>query len=182
MEKALYLNWELHNEELDKEERYCHNCGKKVIFTDSLKRRQNANGKNIFHYAIFKCPNDHSWNKVLNVFKATTGLTNEAEEWATKESKLDLIEVKELYYSGYNKIVININNVSKKVRMDKLLSHQIKDMSRSEVENAIKNGFILIDGEEVKSNATIKSKNIIIIELSNLKIETCNMESEKISV
>ena len=71
MEEILYLNWEIHNEENDKEERYCHNCGKKVIFTDSLKRRQNANGKNIYHFAIYKCPSDNSWDKVINIFKTT---------------------------------------------------------------------------------------------------------------
>lgn len=165
MEKILYLNWELHNEENAKEERYCHNCGRKVVFTDSLKRRQNANGKNIYHFAIYKCPGEHSWDKVLNIFKTSKGLVNEDKERDIKESKLDIIELKDITGRGYNKIVIIINEVSKKLRIDKLLSHQIKDMSRSEVDIAIKNRVILIDGQEVKSNTIIKRGSTIIIDL-----------------
>jgi hypothetical protein len=39
-------------------EKYCPNCGKKVLFVDSLMRRRNANGKDIYEYAIYKCPEE----------------------------------------------------------------------------------------------------------------------------
>ncbi len=50
--------------------RYCSRCKTKVQFTDSGKIRQNANGKNIFVYAIYKCGKDHTWNKKMGVRKA----------------------------------------------------------------------------------------------------------------
>lgn len=59
MKKAM-INLNVMNMEIETIERYCHNCGKKVLFTDSLKRRQNANGKNLYNYAIFKCSNGHT--------------------------------------------------------------------------------------------------------------------------
>lgn len=68
---------------------------------------------------------------------------------------MEKILLKDITNGGYNKILIIIKEASIKLRIDKLLSHQIKDMSRSEVENAIKNGVILIDGKEVKSKTTI---------------------------
>ena len=136
-----------------------------VFFTDSLKRRQNANGKNIYHFAIYKCSDGHSWDKVINIFKATPGLDNADKEQDIKESKLDIIELNNIRSSGYKAIVIVIKEVSKKLRVDKLLSHQINDISRSEVESAIKNGLVLIDGKRVKNNTILRSKNIITIKL-----------------
>ncbi|HPL54232.1 MAG TPA: hypothetical protein PLW11_08900 [Bacillota bacterium] len=49
--------------------RHCHNCGRKVIFVDSGKRRRNANGKNIYEYAIYKCKKGHTWNRLLGITK-----------------------------------------------------------------------------------------------------------------
>lgn len=42
--KVLKINWSLKECGPKEELRYCHNCGKKVIFIDSLIRRENANG------------------------------------------------------------------------------------------------------------------------------------------
>lgn len=138
MEKVLYLNWEIHNNSLDSEERYCHNCGKKVIFIDSLKRRQNANGKNIFHYAIYKCPNNHTWNKMLNTFKAIPVLNNLDGKVYKRESKIDMLLIEDLIAKGFNYVEITIDVIDKKIRLDKLLSNQILDLSRSKIEEGIK--------------------------------------------
>lgn len=53
--------------------RYCPRCGRKVEFHDSGKRRQNANGRNIYKYAIFKCARDHTWNRFIGRLKASVG-------------------------------------------------------------------------------------------------------------
>lgn len=50
--------------------RYCSRCKGKVQFVDSGKLRQNANGKTIFTYAIYKCAKGHTWNKKLTIRKA----------------------------------------------------------------------------------------------------------------
>ena len=74
--KVLKINWNLKECAPREEERYCHNCGKKVIFRDCLIRRENANGKNISRYAIYKCPQDHTWNKKLADFKSRSYMQN----------------------------------------------------------------------------------------------------------
>jgi hypothetical protein len=59
----MILNWSLAKEnQTDTVEKYCPDCGKKVLFFDSGMRRRNANGKDIYEYAIFKCPKEHSSN------------------------------------------------------------------------------------------------------------------------
>lgn len=167
MEKKLTLYWEINLYNIGTEERYCHNCGKKVIFTDSLKRRQNANGKNIFHYAIYKCPNGHTWNKILNIFKATSGLENLDEKINIKENQIDAICIENIRKEGYNSIEININNVTGNIRLDKLLSNQIVDMSRSKIEQSIKSGDILINGKMVKPKKLIKNEDKIMLTIIN---------------
>ncbi|WP_291580153.1 S4 domain-containing protein [Clostridium sp. UBA6640] len=169
MEKVLYLNWEIHNNNLDSEERYCHNCGKKVIFIDSLKRRQNANGKNIFHYAIYKCPNNHTWNKMLNTFKAIPRLNNLDGEVYKRESKIDMIFIEDLIAKGFDYVEITIDVINEKVRLDKLLSNQILDLSRSKIEEGIKSGFILINEKLVKPKTVVREKETISLELNKLK-------------
>ena len=51
--------------------RYCSRCKRNVRFTDSGKIRQNANGKNIITFAIYKCGKGHTWNKKLAVSKVS---------------------------------------------------------------------------------------------------------------
>ncbi|WP_291562387.1 MULTISPECIES: S4 domain-containing protein [unclassified Clostridium] len=170
MEKVLYLNWEIYNNSLDSEERYCHNCGKKVIFIDSLKRRQNANGKNIFHYAIYKCPNNHTWNKMLNTFKAISGLNNLDGEVYKRESKIDMIFIEDLIAKGFNYVEITIDVIDEKIRLDKLVSNQILDLSRSKIEEGIKKGFILINEKLVKPKTIVREKETISLELNKFKL------------
>lgn len=35
--------------------KHCKMCGKLSAFTDTFVRRHNANGKNIYQFAIYKC-------------------------------------------------------------------------------------------------------------------------------
>jgi len=51
--------------------RYCSRCKTNVPFFDSKKTRTNANGKNLFIYAIYKCEKDHTWNRKIRMKKAS---------------------------------------------------------------------------------------------------------------
>jgi hypothetical protein len=69
--KVLRRRWNVHAENNAWiVEKWCPNCKKKTEFRDSGKRRQNANGKNIFEYAIYKCKKGHTWNLKLRKYKA----------------------------------------------------------------------------------------------------------------
>lgn len=59
-------------QEADTVTKQCKMCGKVTIFTDTTIRRHNANGKNIYQFAIYKCPKNHSWNKKLDIYKSFT--------------------------------------------------------------------------------------------------------------
>ncbi|MDX8361573.1 hypothetical protein [Cytobacillus sp. IB215316] len=67
--KHFYLNL-IHMEDVIQDQRYCSNCGRVVLFYDTLIRRHNANGKNIYRYAIYKCEKNHTWKKSLKLIKA----------------------------------------------------------------------------------------------------------------
>lgn len=166
MEKKLNLVWNIYNDKIDSVERYCHNCGKKVEFKDSLKRRQNANGKDIFYFAIYKCPKGHTWNKMLQTFKAKPGLENNEEEFVLEECSIHEIEIKKLKEEGITEIKIIINTLQQKLRIDKLLSLKIKDSSRSEIVKYINAGTIRINGCTIKAGANLREKDIITLNIS----------------
>ena len=161
MEKKLTLKWYIYSNEIDSEKRYCHNCGNKVIFRDSLKRRQNANGKNIFYFAIYKCPKGHTWNKSIDKFKAVSGLVNLPEEHADQESEYEKLFISKLKQEGVEEIEILLEVMEDSTRLDKFLSSKIADLSRNDIIELIKNGFIKVNYDNVKSNKLLKSKDII---------------------
>ncbi|MFD3157983.1 S4 domain-containing protein [Haloimpatiens sp. FM7330] len=174
MEKKLNLIWSIYNNEIDWEDRYCHNCGKKVRFKDSLKRRQNANGKNIFYFAIYKCPKGHTWNKKISTFKALSGLENNSEKYDQIESEYEEISISELTQQKINEVEILLQQLCKKIRLDKFLSSKITDISRAQIVKLINEGFIRINGNIVKSNVVLREKDIITIlidEINEQKIE-----------
>lgn len=168
MEKKLSLNWNIYNGKIDKEERYCHNCGKKVEFKDSLKRRQNANGKNIFHFAIYKCPNGHTWNKGIDTFKAKPGLENGDEEFVIQESKYDEIRIAQFRKDGITEIEIHINILQDKIRIDKFLSSKIQDISREKIVELITKGVIRVNNNQVKSKVNLRAKDVITLLISKI--------------
>jgi hypothetical protein len=166
MEKKINLIWDIYNGEIDIEKRYCHNCGKKVEFKDSLKRRQNANGKNIFRFAIYKCPKGHTWNKKIDTFKTVSGLENVQEKFNIEESNYEELRVIEFKEEGISEINILLNVLQQKVRTDKFLSSKIKDISRSEIVRLIEAGAIKVNGEKIKTKINLKEKDVVTLIIS----------------
>lgn len=168
MEKKLSLTWDIYNGRIDIEKRYCHNCAKKVEFRDSLKRRQNANGKNIYYFAIYKCPNGHTWNKRIDNFKAKPGLENGDEEFVTQESNYDEIQISQLKKDGITEIEIYINILQEKIRIDKFLSSKIRDLSRERIVELITQSLIRINNNQVKSKANLREKDVITLLINKI--------------
>lgn len=163
MEKIRF-QWRLIEALTEKEvERYCHNCGKKVLFKDSLKRRRNANGKNIYEYAIYKCSSGHTWNHKLAAYKSAEEADTMAFYQTNVSSKLDLLEIAVYEKTAISVIEIELEQVIGKWRIDKLLAQQVKDLSRSQIEKRIKNGAVLLNGEIVKPSALLKEKQRITL-------------------
>jgi len=161
----LKLTWYINNSEIDSEIRYCHNCGLKVEFKDSMKRRQNANGKNIFYFSIYKCPKGHTWNKAIDTFKTLSGLENTYEEAPYIESKYEELNILLLKEAGIKEINILLKGLSQKIRLDKFLSEKIMDISRTELVKLIDKGLIRINGKIIKAKIPLKEEDIISLML-----------------
>ncbi len=163
MQKQTY-QWRLFNDTNNAVVRYCSHCGNKVVFTDSGKRRHNANGKNLYEYAIYKCEQDHTWNRMLKTYKAS------AETEAIPLDKESVIgcgnEDIELSYhiaAGIDQIEIVLEEVTGEWRLDKLLGDKISDTSRSVICNMIETGAIRVDGKIVKQSLRVKQHQVITI-------------------
>ena len=144
--------------------KYCHNCGRKVSFRDSMKRRHNANGKKIFEYAIYKCERYHTWNLLLNTYKAGENIKfSELEVQTVGIGDFDSIHLSEHRGGDIEKIDIFLEEINGRWRVDKLLGDRIADVSRTEICELIRQGKILLDGKEVKQNAILKSQQTITI-------------------
>jgi hypothetical protein len=168
--KRIY-HWELIDNSKDNTiERYCHNCGRKVVFKDSTKRRQNANGKNIYEYAIFKCENGHTWNLLLGIAKSKQLKDEEcieARESVPKVSSFDSLNLLELKNEGVNEIEIILDKVLGRWRIDMILGDRIQNLSRSKACELIKNKNILLDGEAVKQSHILKEQQKVTILLED---------------
>lgn len=162
---TMILKWSLapQNQE-DTIEKYCPNCGKKVLFIDSRLRRRNANGKDIFEYAIYKCPKEHTWNKSIRQYKACDESIYELKEF---EEKNDLpfqpLVISEFVATGVEKIEIYLDSVTGKWRIDKLLTNRVKDLSRTRIKELIEAGFIMIDDNKIKPNELLKQSQKITL-------------------
>jgi hypothetical protein len=167
------LKWHVYEEiKQNSVERYCHNCGKKVLFKDCLIRRENANGKNIYRFAIYKCEKGHTWNKTLKIFKSYKNMkenvfvekeTEENDKCYLSESFM-LSTYKEL---GVKEIEIILEKVEGKWRLDKLLSSRIEGLSRSKIQKLIEEQKILIDGRVVKPNQLVRENESITIKVNS---------------
>lgn len=123
----------------------CKMCGKVTVFTDTTIRRHNANGKNIYQFAIYKCPKNHSWNKKLDIYKS---FTNHVDPATLVPSDFELIEEGEkisLSVSGSESYEINITGAEGNFRIDRTLADHIEGWSRTEIAQKIKNGHILLN-------------------------------------
>ncbi|NLO40310.1 MAG: hypothetical protein GX115_12685 [Ruminiclostridium sp.] len=160
MQKQTY-QWRLFNMTTEPVERYCSHCGSKVTFTDSGKRRVNANGKNLYEYAIYKCERDHTWNKTLKMNEGST-------EFAVYQESIlgcsnENIELLHFIEEGMDEIEIFLEEVIGKWRLDKLLGEKIPDTSRNVICKMIDNGAIRVDGRTVRQNMRLKKHQVITI-------------------
>lgn len=160
--------WKIHGFGNETIRRYCHNCGHVTGFKDSGKIRRNANGKDIFVFAIYKCENDHTWNRFLGNFKSRS-ITDEAESPETpmdeKESLIAEIDLAESAAAGNDFVEILIEEAGSRVRLDKLLAGNLKGLSRSKIASMIERGKIRLDDRLVKPGTTVTEGAVITIML-----------------
>jgi len=164
MEKMFYT-WEIHENDNITENRYCHNCGRKVEFTDSGIRRHNANGKDIFEFAIYKCERGHTWNKMLGILKPTDKICKFAAKRVNLECRIDKISIDQLKSANVKEIEIYIKELGSKMRLDKLLSQQIIDLSRNQIGKLISCEKIKVNNQRVKQGVMLKREDRVTIEL-----------------
>ncbi|MDF2590866.1 MAG: hypothetical protein K0S75_332 [Clostridia bacterium] len=164
----LTLKWEFNDITEDQVERYCHNCSKKVLFTDSMKRRKNANGKSLYEFAIYKCERDHTWNKLLKICSAHTDNNAFPEEEILEISQFEAAKeflISETKATGIGEIEIYVKNIEGRQRIDKLLALYISDLSRTQIKVWIDSGKIQIDNCDVKPDTPIRNHQTIQIKL-----------------
>lgn len=164
----LTLKWVFNDINEDKVERYCHNCSKKVVFADSMKRRKNANGKNIYEYAIYKCERGHTWNKLLNACKTHIDINGFIEEEIQEITQCETpkaLLISDAIAGGIQEIEICIKNIIGRQRIDKLLALYIMDLSRTQIKLWIDSGKIQIDSCNIKPDTLIRNHQMIKIKL-----------------
>ncbi|WHY70166.1 cytoplasmic protein [Fictibacillus enclensis] len=148
-------------QEADTVKKQCKMCGKVTIFTDTTIQRHNANGKNIYQFAIYKCPKNHSWNKKLDIYKSFSEHVDPANLVAT-----ELIQHGEkisLFISTETSCEINISSVEGSFRLDRTLADYIEDWSRTEIVQKIKNGEILLNNRVTKPSQKLSFLDKILI-------------------
>lgn len=162
--QKVQLSWSLYENELSTIERYCKNCRRTTLFTDTNIRRHNANGKNIYRFAIYKCPKNHTWNQKLHIYKSFTDhveTVDMAQQEQTETSTT--ISITQYKESGIAEITIVLDIVFGSHRIDKALSTYISDWSRAAIVDKIKNGRIQLNGRNLKPNTTLTEGDFISI-------------------
>jgi hypothetical protein len=161
----MILNWSLAKEnQTDTVEKYCPDCGKKVLFFDSGMRRRNANGKDIYEYAIFKCPKEHSWNKSIRQYKANGEFIKESKKIAGKvDLPLKTLVISECINAGIEKIEIYLDSVEGKWRIDKLLAACVQDLSRTKIQWLIQAGLIMVNDQTIQPDELLKPNQKITL-------------------
>lgn len=170
--ETVYLSWNLYKSEQEENiEKYCHNCSKKTLFRDTFVRRHNANGKNIYKFAIYKCLKDHTWNKKIAGGREDTLKEDPVIQKDTKVFKLETVELKALADMDVQRVVITMEQVVGKWRLDKILSQQILDLSRTQIVKAMKDGHILLNNHMAKPSMQLQrnQKLSILLNLDSFK-------------
>lgn len=144
-------------------EKHCKMCGTLSVFTDTTVRRHNANGKNIYQYAIYKCEKNHTWNKKLAIYKTFSEHVVEMEERKAEFSNLSTIVISSLAEQGIKIIHIVLDDVTGKHRIDKVLANQIEDWSRSQIIKKIEKGRIQLNDQIIKPSSTLSKGGCISI-------------------
>lgn len=143
--------------------KHCKMCGKISIFTDTNVRRHNANGKNIYQYAIYKCEKNHTWNKKLAIYKTFSEHVAEMEEHQEESSFLSTIPINSFIQQGIKMIYIVLDDVIGKHRIDKVLANQIEDWSRSQIIKKIEKGMIHLNDQVIKPSSRLSKGERISI-------------------
>ena len=160
----LYLEWEICDETIQGVERYCPHCNRKVIFTDSDIKRRNANGKDIYEFAIFKCPEDHTWNRLLKTYQAKDYIeTANPKEIDQDRSGVINIHIGQSLDQNISEVRICLQRVSGQWRLDKLLALHIVDWSRTKIEKQIRSGKILLNDKVVPTRTIVRTGQVIRI-------------------
>lgn len=150
-------------QEAHKVKKQCKMCGKVTVFTDTAIRRHNANGKNIFQFAIYKCPKNHSWNKKLDMYKS---FSEHVELASLAETKPDPGKNEEkIFLSRLTGLSceISIAAVEGNFRLDRTLADYIEGWSRSEIAQKIKIGDILLNNIITKPSQKLSVHDKIFI-------------------
>ncbi|MGF9965314.1 RNA-binding S4 domain-containing protein [Bacillus rhizoplanae] len=161
------LSWNLYKTELeDTVEKHCKNCGHTALFTDTHIRRHNANGKNIYRFAIYKCEKGHTWNKKLHIYK-TYSEHVETIDMPQAERQATLNAISMMFYknTGTTQLTILLQSVHDSFRIDKALASYISDWSRTVIMGKIKDGSIHLNGQHIKPNAKLSAGDCISIYL-----------------
>jgi len=143
--------------------KHCKMCGSISVFTDTTVRRHNANGKNIYQYAIFKCEKNHTWNKKLAIYKTFSEHVAGMEDQKGEFSILSTIVISSLAEQGIKIIHIVLDDVAGKHRIDKVLANQIEDWSRSQIIKRIEKGRIQLNDQTIKPSSRLSKGECISI-------------------
>ena len=137
--QKVQLSWSLYENEQNTIEKYCKNCRRTTLFTDTNIRRHNANGKTYtalpfinVRKIIRGIKNCVFINHLLIMWKQSICLSKDQTETTTT---ISITQHKE---SGVAEITIVLDIVFGSHRMDKALSTYISDWSRTRIVDKIK--------------------------------------------
>ncbi len=157
------MTWSLQEAQDMTIEKHCSNCGKSVLFTDTMIRRHNANGKNIYRFAIYKCEKNHTWNKKLEIYQAYTDHARVVEEEKESTNKVCKIPIEDYAEKGIEQVQIELTEVEGNFRIDKTIAKQIDEWSRTEINKRIQEGTIQINNRSIKPSTQLKTSDQILI-------------------
>jgi hypothetical protein len=153
-------------QQADTVKKQCKMCGKVTIFTDTTIRRHNANGKNIYQFAIYKCPNNHSWNKKLDIYKSFSEHVDPETLVPTEYESLH--ECEKININGIQEqdtLELKISGLDGSFRLDQAISSSLEGWSRTEITRKIKKGTILLNNRLSKPSQKVSLKDTIHITL-----------------
>jgi hypothetical protein len=153
-------------QEADTVKKQCKMCGKVTIFTDTTIRRHNANGKNIYQFAIYKCPKNHSWNKKLDIYKSFSEHVDPATLVPAEFKTIEDGEKITLNVSDNTSYEIKISAADGNFRLDRALADHIEGWSRAEITQKIKSGEILLNDCLTKPSRKLSVNDKILISVN----------------
>lgn len=155
------VEWSLSGESSRIVERYCPNCGKTVVFTDSGKVRRNANGKDIYAFAIYKCPREHTWNRKIEGDPLLNGSDPDAK-WGGGSFEMTVLS--ELRVLGFTELRAVVRGAAGE-RLDRALSARLVGVSRTEWQKRIEEGTVTVDGKRVKAGYLVRGESVVMVQL-----------------